>query len=298
MGRSIQCVLLVVLALTLSAGGARAQTGGAAASIVEAWGGFSTVIASPPATIVSSYSPPMLLDGDFVSHAGQTLTVARKSGVGFSAGVNVFPSRHLGLQILVDRVSGSVSGVNAPYRYTMQYVSRPPPASQPVPVTAEGSIPWPDTTGSLAQLTVAVNAAARIGRADRVAVTVSAGPAFYRTSGEIEPLGFSAFQLGGHSVLFASEYRLRIAPQPTVAFGINAGAEISGALAPHVAVIVGYRLFAGREQAIDIKPVAVLNGDEVTIAQSLDEIASRMTGSQMRTGMNRSHLFVGIKISR
>jgi hypothetical protein len=298
MGRSIHCFFLV-LTLTLAAGPTAAQTlGHATAPSVEIWGGFSTMIEPPSATITTSYSPPLLLDGDFVSHAGQTLAVSRESSRGFSAGVNVFPSRYVGLQILVDRVSGTVSGENTPYAYTLQYVSRPPPTSQPVTLTTDGTSPWPNTTGSLAQLSVAVNGAARLGRPDRVAVTISAGPAFYRTSGEIEPVGFSAFQLGGHSVLFANEYRVRVAPQSTVAVGVNAGAEVSAALAPHVAVTVGYRFFAGREQTIAVEPTAVLNADEVTIGQSLEDISTRMSGSQMRTGLNRSHLFVGLKISR
>jgi hypothetical protein len=297
--RSIRPFCVVVFTVVVGAGSGAAQTrGSGAAPTFELWGGFSTMMAPPSATIATSYSPPLLLDGEFVSHAGQTLTVSRESSIGFSAGVNVFPSKHAGLQILVDRVSGTVSGDNAPYAYALQYISRPPPSGLPVSVTADGSIPWPNTAGSLAQLTIAVNGAARIGRPDRVSVTVSAGPAFYRTTGEIEPIGFSTFQLGGHSVLFANEYRLRVSPEAAVAVGLNAGAEVSAALAPHVAVTAGYRLFAGREQTVGVTPTAVINADEVTTAQPLEDIAARMSGSQMRTGSSRSHLFVGLKISR
>src|SRR5689334_24866609 len=111
--------LAAMLSLVAMVGARRAtaQTSRGAPPIrVEWWGAASGSASGPTGTLVSSYSPPLLLDGDFTSDASQTVS-ARAAGVtvGFTAGMNVFPSEHVGVQVLFDRASYNLSGANGPY---------------------------------------------------------------------------------------------------------------------------------------------------------------------------------------
>ena len=75
----------------------------------------------PAGELATSYSPPLVLDGDYTSHGGQTLFAALDWAIGFSAGINIFPAPRVGLQVMLDRVSSPVSGSNPPYAFGLQY---------------------------------------------------------------------------------------------------------------------------------------------------------------------------------
>jgi hypothetical protein len=176
---------------------ARAQSRSeAGAARFDAWASFSLTPDGPVGNLITSYSPPMLFDGAFTSHAGQTLTVDTGTGLGIAAGVNLFFAPHVGVQVIVEQQSSDVTGTNSPYEYTLNYVSRPPPDNLPQPVTVSNAVVWPDTTRSLATTTIAVNAVARIGRSDRLHGTISGGPAFHRLGGTVAPVGFRLSTLG------------------------------------------------------------------------------------------------------
>ncbi|MEQ1758192.1 MAG: hypothetical protein ABL986_07730 [Vicinamibacterales bacterium] len=107
---------------------------------VEVWGAVTGVMTGPAGSLVSSYSPPLLFDGDFTSRGGQTLRVETGATVGLTGGVNVFPSRRVGIQMLFDRASFAVSGTNTAYTVALQYVSRPPPDNVPRIVNVDHSV--------------------------------------------------------------------------------------------------------------------------------------------------------------
>ena len=59
----------------------------------------------------------------------------------------------------------------------------------------------------------------------------SGGLAWVRVSGEAEPLGFTTFWLGGHSVLFSEDVRLRASLGPATSVGGYLGAALGVDLA-------------------------------------------------------------------
>jgi hypothetical protein len=265
---------------------------------VEVWGSVSGVVAGPSAEMVSRYSPPLLFDGDFNSRGGQTLAADARAAVGVSGGINLFPAKRFGLQVLVERATCEASAANAPYTIALQYVSRPPPSGDPQIITLNQSIAWPDTSGSLTEWTVAFNAVARIRPSDRVSVIISAGPAYARVTGEVQPLAFTTFQLGGHSVLFQNNYRLAASVGPAHVLGFDAGAEVNVALGAHAAIIAGYRYLGSRHIDVVVRPTRILNAGELTVTQSIADIATRLGPVPTQLAISGSRVFVGLKFRR
>jgi hypothetical protein len=297
--RSIRQVLacgLVAAATCGVAARAEAQANGPPhVRRVEWWGGATGVLLGPAGTLVSAYSPPLLLDGDFTSHAGQTLRADAGFALGVMGGLNVFPWSRVGFQLLVDRSTCDLKGANAPYVFALQYVSRQPPDDRPQIVDINRTTAWPDTSGSLARLAIAFNTIVRIGRPERVNVTLSGGPSYYRVTGSIEPLAFTAFHLGGHSVLFEDDHRLALALEPTHGLGFDLGGEVNAPFATHVALVLGIRFFGGSLDG-DVVPTVVLNADEVTFMQPLDKIAGSLALAPMRLSVRSARVVVGLKV--
>ena len=164
-GRGVASFRALILPAALAvATTAAAQTAPAPAPRLEIWGGVVATVTTPSGSLASSYSPPLANDGAFTSSAGQTLNFDAARSAGFEAGVNLFPWPHAGLQVLFDRAKADVSGVNGPYDLSLQYVSIQPPDTTPRPFSYQATLPWPDTTGSLTQSTVGLNAIVRGGR--------------------------------------------------------------------------------------------------------------------------------------
>jgi hypothetical protein len=295
---SIVSIVSVALAIVAVGSTATAQTDTAEPPRLELWGGISGVIAGPAGALVSSYAPPLLFDGDFTSLAGQTLNIDTGFAVGMTAGLNVFPSRRIGLQVLVDRASCDVFAPNGAYTVTLQYVSRQPPSGQPQIVNVNQSTAWANTSGSLTQTAIGFNLVVRIGRPDRMTVTVSGGPSYYRFGGGLQPLAFTAFWLGGHSVLFEDDYRLALSLKPTHGLGFNAGGDLSSAMGRHAAIIFGYRYFGGQEKDIGATPTVILNAGELTAQQPIADVSSRLALAPLRVSVSGSRVFVGLKLLR
>jgi hypothetical protein len=270
----------------------------APAAVVEVWGSASGVIAGPSAEAVSAYSPPLLFDGAFTSRGGQTLAAHARRAVGVSGGVNIFPRNRFGLQVLVDRATCEVSAANSPYTIALEYVSRPPPSGEAQVVSISRLIAWPSTSGSVTEWAFAFNAVARIGRSDRVSMLLSAGPTYYRLTGELQPLGFTTFQLGGHSVLFENDYRLAASVGRAHALGFDAGTELNAALGRHAAIIAGYRYLGARRADVLVQPTRIVNPTELIQPASMADIASRLGPVPTRVAMSGSRVFVGLKLRR
>jgi hypothetical protein len=264
---------------------------------VELWGAVMGVTSGPSGALTTSYSPPLLFDGDFTSHAGQTLSADSGFVVGFTGGVNVFPTPHVGFQILMDRASGAVRGSNTSYTMNLQYISRLPSTNEAQPVNINQAVLWPDTSGTLTQVTIAVNAVVRLGRPDRVALTVSGGPTVYRLSGAVQPLAFTTFRLGGHSVLFEDDYRLAMALAPTNALGFDAGGEINVPVSRHAALVAGYRYIVAPTAAVAVSPTAILNGDQVIVQEALSDITAQLRPAPMRVSISGSRVLFGLKFT-
>jgi hypothetical protein len=291
-------VALISLQLCGLAADASAQVANSAEEVprVELWGAATFVTSGPTGVLTTSYSPPLLFDGDYTSHAGQTLNATTGFAVGVTAGVNVFATPRFGVQVLFDNATCDLAGTNGPYTIALQYVSRPPPDNKPQTVNIDQSLPWPDTSGALTQRALAFNAVVRLGRPDRVAVTMSGGPVYYRLSGAVQPLGFTTFHLGGHSVLFQDDYRLEMSLNPTNAVGFDAGGDVSISVARHAALMFGYRYFGGPTASVTVQPATVLNADQVLFEQTLDEIAKQLHVAPMQVSVSGSRVIVGLKV--
>jgi hypothetical protein len=296
--RVLKVTWLAAFALAGFAGLALAQTdeGRSQPGRVELWGGVSTVIVAPAGALVSAYSPPLLFTSEFTSHGGQALTLDARRGLGFAAGVNVFPTTHFGVQVLTDRASTHLTGTNGPYAIDLTYISRQPPTSEPQTFTLQYSIPWPDTSGSLTQLAIAVNSVARVGPADRLNATISGGLSYYRLSGTAQPLGYTTFRLGGHSVLFSDEYHLAISIEPTAVLGFNAGGEINVPLGRHGAVVIGYRYLGGPTKDVPVRVSSILNADQVANEETAANVEARLAPAPARVGVSGSRLLIGLKV--
>jgi hypothetical protein len=294
--------LALILSIVATTGTRRAMAQGSSGGPpirIEWWGAVSGSAGGPTATLLSSYSPPLLFDGDFTSDASQTVN-AKGGGltVGLTAGMNVFPFKHVGLQVFFDRTSYRVSGANGRYDVNLQYVSRPPPNNLPEPVDIHESMPWPDSSGSLMQIAVAFNAVVRMRQSNRVAIEISGGPAVYRFTGDLQPIAYTAFHLGGHSVLFEDTYRLGGAFEPTHALGFNGGASVDVAIGRHAAITFGYRYFGGSDVDIMVNPTTILNPEEIAIQQSIADIASQLSLRPIRVSTGSSRFVAGFKITR
>jgi hypothetical protein len=231
-----------------------------------------------------------------MSHAGQTLQADAGFALGLMGGLNVFPRSSVGFQLLVERSTCDLAGANAPYVFALQYVSRQPPDDRPQVVDVNRTMTWPDTSGSLERLAIAFNAVVRIGRPERINLTLSGGPTFHRVAGRIEPLAFTAFHLGGHSVLFVEDDRLALALEPAHGLGFDLGGELNAPIATRAAIVLGFRYFDGSLDA-RVAPKAVLNADEVTFMQPLDDIAARLAVAPMRISERSARVLVGLKVT-
>jgi len=290
---------LIALAICAISRAAFAQSAGGPIEEprVEFWGAVTPGQPGPSGSIVSSYSPPLLLDGsDYTSHASQTVMFDGQTHVGLEAGANLFFARHAGLQLLFDRHSPDLEGTNGPYDVTLNYISRPPPGNQAIPVTVNKSTPWPDTNGSITQSTFSVNGVVRVGTSSRIDATFSGGLSIQRLSGTVEPVGFTQYNLGGHSVLFENEYRLAMSLGPTSAAGFNLGGDLNVHVANHVALLFGYRYFGGPSVDMPVHVASVLNPDEITFAQTIADIERWMAPAPAQVHIGGWHILAGVKV--
>ena len=264
---------------------------------LEVWGALTRMVMAPAGDLVSAYSPPLFFATDFTSSGGQTLTLDGNGGLGFQGGVNVFGAAHLGAQVFLDRSSADFSGVNQPYTVALTYVSRPP-NSPPLVVGTRQFVMWPDTSGSLVQTTVGLNGVARVGGAETVNATVSGGLAVYRFSGETQPLGFTAFRLGGHSVLFSDEYRVGVSLGPETAVGFDVGGEVNVPAGRRMAVVIGYRYLGGSTVDLPVKLATILNPEQVVNEMSIAEMSQLFAPAPARVRIAASRFVIGVKVTR
>jgi hypothetical protein len=290
-------VLAAALSIWTCASAAAGQPTGVAADAqrVEIWGALSTSFADASGTLASSYSPPLLFDGEFTSAGRQTVTFDGRSVWGFEGGVNLFlVRRRAGLQLLFHRASTDVAGSNSPYDITLQYTSQPPPTNEPIVVNVHQAMPWPDSTGTLTRSQVAVNGVIRVGQG-RMTGTLSGGLSSYALSGDVQPLAFTTFRLGGHSVLFQDDYRLAVSLEPIRAIGFNVGGDLDIAVGAHVALMIGYRVDGGPATDMPVRVTTVLNANEVSLQQTVAEIVQRLAPGPARVSLSGSRAVVGLK---
>lgn len=239
---------------------------------IEVWGSLSTAFTGSSGTLTSSYSPPAPGVSVVSNTATQTLTIDSNTSLGFQGGANFFLVPHAGLQIIVDRVSIGVSGRNAPYDLALQYLQTVTPQSPPITQTFQTSLPWPDTTGSLTQWTTALNGVARMGSQGRVSATLSGGLSYYRLSGIVQPLGYTAYAVEPHI-----------------------GRDIVITVGTHAAVMVGYRYLGGASLDLQTRVETISYTAQVAPRGMTPVAASLQTSPVRGVSPSGSRLVIGLK---
>lgn len=186
------------------------------------------------------YSPPFE-SGEALSSGSHYLDLNSAKARGKFISLGLFPLKNLGVEIGYFYQSSPIDGQSSEYEVSIEYTSRPPPSYQPVKMTLNFKHAWPSPHGQLALKVLQVNPSLRLGEKSNWQLGLSSGVSFFFLKGELGPLAFTRFWLGGHSVLFSEEYKILARFVPNHRIGWNAGATIA------------YRLFAGLSLSIDFR---------------------------------------------
>jgi hypothetical protein len=247
-------------------------------------------------TVTTSYRPR--LDGvPQQGRAGQELTLDPKPGLAGELGVAVFPTPHVGLQATGSIARAPLGGTNTPYATHMDYVARQPPDFVPRTFAFDETVAWPDTEGTLTTRTLGVAIAVRLGTG-RVTGGGFLGVAHRRTSGRARDIGYTTFNLGGHSVLFSNEAHLEAALEPTATTGVHVGAHVEIAAGRRAAVLVGLRYFGGGDADVPLRLTRIVNADMLLRTEELSDIRTVLQPAPARLSARALDVVVGLKLRR
>jgi hypothetical protein len=287
------------LALLLAAGLAMAPDTSARAqpppSHVETWAALGIARAGA-SEVVTRYEPELLFATAERASGGQTVSVDGAARFATELGIDVFFSEALGIEAWIARDTLAPSGASGTYDTSLDYVSRPPPRYEPIAVGDSRADAWGPVSTDVHRWTTAVNVVGRWGARRRVGGTVSGGMALVRTSGEVTPLGYTTFALGGHSTLFANEYRLTTAVAPSLARRVNVGGTLDVRLAPHLSLSCALRQVFGSAVTSTLSVTAVDRADAGYDPPSNGEITSRLANSRASLPTASTRATVGLRL--
>jgi hypothetical protein len=284
---------IVVAAIALLAGGAAGEP-----SRFEPWIAVAGSLATPSGRLTTAYAPVLSGGGNQrSSRAGQTLSLEAARGPGLEAGLAFFPSRHFGLQVLGSYSRSDLGGANGPYDVHLVYSSIQPPGFEPREFSFDDSVEWPDTVGRLRRLTLGVGAVARFGTG-RGQARVFAGLAYHRVGGEAESLAYTAFNLGGHSVLFSNESHLAFALEDTGALAVHLGAQGELALGARAAALLGVRYLGGGDVEVPIRLERIVNAEQLVRVEPVRDIQAVLRPAPARISPGTFQLVIGLKLRR
>jgi hypothetical protein len=260
---------------------------------VEIWGTFSL----PRWTggqLHSSYEPE-LVAATSEGRATQSLFLEPVIGTGFEAGVNVFPVSRAGVQVQVTYARGEWAGESSAYDLELRYVSRPPPGTEPQTGEYRRSMTWPRPEGHLTRWSVGGGPVVRW-RRGRVGGIVGAGALVRRRSGAAESLGFTVFRLGGHSTLFADEFRVRVGLGPSTSAGAYVGTAFDVGVSERVAATVGVRASVWGASDMTVRVAGLTDRGAAFAAPALVDIDRRMAIDPIRLPPREVAVSVGLKV--
>lgn len=258
---------------------------------------FAAGIATRGASqVATDFDPPRLSGLDGRGRGTQRVDASGKASPVFEAGAQWFPASRAGIEIWVARDRGDEQATSSPYSTTLTYISRQPPDHVPREFRYERSADWPPVRTEIRRWMVGFNGALRPVSSPRVAWIVSGGLAWVRLSGVIEPLGFTTFVLGGHSVLFPNEYRLTAELEPASAWRANAGTMLDVRLASHLAFTTGVRFVAGADRDLRLRVAGVDRSQAGFEPPPDDEIDEALAGSTARVSTRSFRALAGLKV--
>lgn len=262
---------------------------------VEAWLAAAAVPWTPTGKLTTSYPPEVALISGAEGRLGQTLTLEPSLGRGVEFGLNAFPQQTFGVQVFASRVAADVGGVNTPFDIDLRYVSWPPPDNVPTPVSVARSVAWPDTVGRLRQWTLGAGPAVRWQRPG-LAVVASGGLAWVRLDGTVQPLGYTTFRLGGHSVLFEEDYRVGAALGPTSVLAGFVSGGIDVCLGRHVAATMGLRVLVAGDAGLPATIDTIVDATAGLMPPLPADVDRLMAPVPARQSPQRVALTIGLKL--
>jgi hypothetical protein len=246
--------------------------------------------------IVTRYQPQLLFGTVEASAASQTVTTGRHGGRLLTAGGQAFVSPRAGLESWMSWDSIGTDAVSSAYFTALRYVSRPPPSNEPVLVDYSQSTAWPGVRVSSARWTTAVNGVVRWNTGGRLSGTVSGGLAIVRVTASADPLGYTTFGLGGHSTLFANEYRLSSETEATTVTGGNVGGSLDVALNRRAALAIMLRQVLAPDAHPTLRAVSIDRSQAGFEPPDAATITAQLSGSTVSIPTSAVQVSVGLKL--
>jgi hypothetical protein len=285
--------VVVGVAAGLSAARAQAQSGEGPWEISLAGG-----LARPQqdGTYRVTLTPSLDNHPEATGSAVQTLGLDAASADAYALTVGYRIDDALSVGVLAEWHRANLSGASSPYAVTLTYDSRQPPDYQPRAVSYDASQPWPDTRGSLDEVTIALNVGVDLGSSAGLAYRLSGGLAAYRLEGSFQSLAYTAFSEGGHATLDAELHDVGIALAPAWTYGADIGGEVSADLGPSTSLFLDGRLFWGR--SVDLAPRVdrVLNAGALVRPLSTGELQAAMALRQVSINPSFAAVMAGLRV--
>jgi len=267
----------------------------AEAQTVEVAGGSGLASGSGDGTFDSRYAPPF----PFVEHtslATQRLVLQRDHAPLLWTSLTWFPAAHVGLEGRVDYRRTGLHGANGPYTLSARYIARQPPDFVPRQYSFDSSSDWPDTTGHAGQLTATAAMVLRLGEPTRTTLRLMAGGGLTTVRGRFEPVGYSTFVLGGHSVLLSDDHRLSMRFGSATTLGVATGAELHVPMGGHAAAVGGWRLFIPRHMDLPVVADGLAASDTGINSLQWDEVQHTLAPSPIRWRPVTSDVSLGLVV--
>ena len=254
--------------------------------------GFGWTLVGPfmNSTYVNAYQPTLAPPDRYIaSSADQTVHFKAKTTYGMNGFFNVLFAERFGLQILADYHRPGLGGSNGPYSVSMEFQGFEP-------TTYSRTDDWPSSTGNLTQTTFSLNALARFPVAEKLALSVSAGPTVFYFEGKAGHVGYTFFDLAfvdGQYQLTGGTYHVVVEFGPETKYGLNVGVEAAYEAFRHVILAVDLRWFGAAKADLPMRivpdPIITVPIDQIESAIGLGSL--RVDPSYIRAGLALRFVF-------
>ncbi len=244
--------------------------------------GFGWIFGSPDmnASYENLFVPPFDPVGSYISSsAGHTLNVDGKFSYGMTGFLNIFFTRHIGAQVMVDYFKPSLGGSNSDFDYSLDYTN-----TGDEPRHVEDTVTWPSTEGNLTEITYSFNGIVRFPIPGSFNAALSGGFSIFNVKGKAVPMGFIKFWRDAENTLFINTFRMVYDFGPKTQYGFNVGGEVSYLLFRLLVVSVEVRRFqcAAELYQMNITEDPILDDPPEVIEGILDLGSLRINPSYTR----------------
>lgn len=252
----------------------------------------------------SQYTPPFtnISSKSYTSTASQDLVLDAENTSGTSFGIAVSVTRSWSVLFRVDWATSALSGINGPYAFSLDYVSRYPSHMPPRNVHRAECYDWPETMGNLRHLSFSLNALKRFRIIQGLTLELSGGLTYFALKGEASSLGFTLFWLGGHDAFALLNYKMKFSFDQKGTLGGNLGLGIEVPVIRPIFIFAGVHVFLAPKIRIKMKLDKFLNTDDIYLMyclsdiESISDIESFMNLQPLELNPGRVQLHLGIRL--